>query len=279
MKCPSCGAEIGNTKFCEYCGSQISSEMQKEQEQLNKKGCPKCGSTNITYKRENQGEVREKKSKQVIHRTVAVCKDCGETWFVDEGVKKKKTWLWVLGWLFIFPLPLTILLLRKKDMNKILKYGIITVAWITYIVIAFSGGSEGEKTDVSVDDITTTISVSEQTTEATTEQITEKSTEKKTETTTKKAKSDSGIRPEFKKTMDDYESFFDEYIEFMETYENSDNSFEMLAEYTDFMTKYSKAMKSMDEMDEEDMSDEEFAYYLEVTARINAKLTKFEASH
>ena len=47
MKCPSCGAEIGTSNFCEYCGSQITAEMQKELEQLNKSGCPKCGSTNI----------------------------------------------------------------------------------------------------------------------------------------------------------------------------------------------------------------------------------------
>ena len=93
MKCPNCGAEVGNNKFCEYCGSQISVEMQKEQEQLNKKTCPKCGSTNISYSRENQGEIRGKNSKQIVHRTVALCKDCGETWFADKEVKKKKTWL------------------------------------------------------------------------------------------------------------------------------------------------------------------------------------------
>lgn len=144
MKCPNCGAEISNTKYCEYCGTQISADMQKEQEQLNKKGCPKCGSSNVTFKRENQGEVRGKNSKRVIHRTVGLCKDCGETWYADDApVKKSNTWLWVLGWIFIFPVPLTILMLRKKDMNKVLKYGIIAVAWIVYIAIALSGGGEG----------------------------------------------------------------------------------------------------------------------------------------
>ena len=47
MRCPNCGAEIGNSEKCEYCGSAISVDMKKEQEILNKKGCPKCGSTNI----------------------------------------------------------------------------------------------------------------------------------------------------------------------------------------------------------------------------------------
>ena len=147
MKCQNCGAEIGNSKFCEYCGSQITADMQKEQEQLNKKGCPKCGSSNISFKRENQGEVRGKNSKRVIHRTVGVCKDCGATWYADGEAKKKKTWLWVLGWIFIFPLPLTIILVRKKDMNKILKYSIIAVAWIVYLAIGLSGGTSDTNTN------------------------------------------------------------------------------------------------------------------------------------
>ena len=53
---------------------------------------------------------------------------------------KRKTWLWVLGWLFIFPLPLTILLLRKKEMKAPLKYGIIAGAWIIYLIIALAAG-------------------------------------------------------------------------------------------------------------------------------------------
>lgn len=170
MKCPNCGAEIGNTKFCEYCGSQITADMQKEQEQLKKKGCPKCGSSNITFKRENQGEVRNKNSKKVIHRTVGVCKDCGTTWYADGAVKKRKTWLWVLGWIFIFPLPLTLILWKKKDMNNILKYGIIAVAWIAYIVIAISGMANKSDTATtnSNTETFTTVAVAETTTTETT---------------------------------------------------------------------------------------------------------------
>lgn len=145
MKCPSCGAEIGDSKVCEFCGSRISVDMQKEQEQLNKQGCPKCGSTNIEFKRENQGEIHGKNVKQVVHTTVGYCKDCGYTWYPEgetvSAPKKRKTWLWVLGWICCFPIPLTILMLRKKDMKPILKYGIIALAWIVYIGIGISGNS------------------------------------------------------------------------------------------------------------------------------------------
>ncbi len=65
MKCPNCGAIIpANKKICEACGSQISYVMRREQEQINKQGCPQCGSSNIQFKRENQGEVRGKKQSE-----------------------------------------------------------------------------------------------------------------------------------------------------------------------------------------------------------------------
>ena len=145
MRCPNCGAEIGNSDKCEYCGSAISSEMRKEQEILNKKGCPKCGSTNIKFTRENHGEVSGKSSKTIVHKTVGICNDCGYTWYLEvEQPKKRKTWLWVLGWIFVFPVPLTILMLRKKDMKPILKYGIIAAAWIVYLIIGLGGNSSNK---------------------------------------------------------------------------------------------------------------------------------------
>jgi len=150
MRCPNCGAEIGNSDKCEYCGSFISADMKKEQEILNKKGCPKCGSTNVKYSRENHGEVKGKSSKTIVHKTVGICNDCGYTWYpnVDEP-KKRKTWLWVLGWVFIFPVPLTILMLRKKDMKPVLKYGIIAAAWIVYLLIGLGGNSSNNKSSTA----------------------------------------------------------------------------------------------------------------------------------
>ena len=114
MKCPNCGAEIkNNSKFCEFCGSAISTQMRREQEQLNKAGCPRCGSTNITFSREKQGEVKGKRGTAVVRSTVGVCKDCGCTWQADsdnKAPKKRRTWLWVLGWMY----PLQFLCFVKR---------------------------------------------------------------------------------------------------------------------------------------------------------------------
>ena len=132
MKCPNCGAET-QEPICEYCGTRVSAEVTP------KVRCSKCGSTNVSFKRENLGEIRGKRSKQVVRRTVGFCKDCGNTWYLGENTpKKRKTWLWVLGWIFIFPIPLTILLLRKKEMKPLIKYGLIAAAWILYLVVVFA---------------------------------------------------------------------------------------------------------------------------------------------
>ena len=58
----------------------------------------------------------------------------------QEPPKKRKTWLWVLGWICIFPVPLTIIMLNKKDMNKKARYGIIAAGWILYLLIGLGGG-------------------------------------------------------------------------------------------------------------------------------------------
>lgn len=158
MKCPNCGAEIeANSRKCSYCDSPITAEMQHENELLQKKGCPKCNSTNVTFSRENQGELRGKNAKKIVHKTVGLCKDCGYTWYLDAdgsgSSKPRKTWLWVLGWIFIFPVPLTILLLRKKDMNPVLKYVIIGLAFAVYfswMVIGMSSSDDKKTTDSAI---------------------------------------------------------------------------------------------------------------------------------
>ena len=144
MKCPSCGADIDmKSKQCTFCGAYITSDMRKEREMVTKEGCPKCGSSNITFNREKQGEYKGKNGTSIVRSTVGFCKDCGHTWTPSTPPKKKDhTALWVLGWICIFPLPLTILLLRKKELKPLIKYGSIVLAWLVYLVIGLSGNSD-----------------------------------------------------------------------------------------------------------------------------------------
>ena len=181
MKCPSCGAET-NGKFCEYCGSELPKDK------VNVGVCPKCGNSNISFKRERIGTATQRTSRknvigtgrtgqsvsQSTYRTVGLCQNCGHTWNPNAGSKSsgKKTWLWVLGWICIFPVPLTILLLRKKDMKPAVKYGIIAVAWLLFFAIGSSGNSETDTTQSNLPASTEIVRV-ERATTGTIEDVTE----------------------------------------------------------------------------------------------------------
>ena len=112
MKCPHCGAE---TKLnpCEYCGSQLPQEQPTVIIQNHYYGTAPQGAQN-TQPRATQTAPK----------------------------KKSNTWLWVLGWIFLFPLPLTILLLRNKTMKAGLKYTLIVLAWLLFFVIGLTAEPE-----------------------------------------------------------------------------------------------------------------------------------------
>lgn len=54
--------------------------------------------------------------------------------------RRRRTWLWVLGWIFIFPVPATILISRR-DWNIVTKTFLIILVWIAYLAIASRGSS------------------------------------------------------------------------------------------------------------------------------------------
>lgn len=202
MKCPNCGAETTG-KICEFCNSELPSEPVKG-------SCPKCGGTKIKFNREKVGTTSQSVSRAKVkrgkgkgntqrvsnttYRTVGFCQDCGHTW-TTSGSSTTSTvgktsgapmWLWVVGWICIFPIPLTILMLRKKDMNPKVKYGIIGAAWVIYLLIGASGGSSKGSGDRSTTEPNTQIPVQTQVTEKqeTTEPVTEAEVEKTTESST-----------------------------------------------------------------------------------------------
>lgn len=114
--------------------------------------CPRCGSTNIQYRRENQGEVRRGKKKYIVHKTIGICHDCGKTW---DGNRKERSsnpsvGAWVCLWLFLFPVALTIVL-YKSNLDKRLKYGLIGAMWGFFVIVGIIGGKNSTETGTSND--------------------------------------------------------------------------------------------------------------------------------
>lgn len=79
---------------------------------------------------------------------------------------------------------------------------------------------------------------------------------------------------DFYAAMDEYELFFDEYIAFMEEYNGSDDPTIYMDDYADFINQYAKTMEALTNIDTDSLTDEELAYYTEVTTRIYGKLAE-----
>lgn len=109
--CGNCSTVIESGNYCPMCGVRAGQTPDT---------CPRCGRQYYSN----------------------ACPDCGylppySASAVSSGsAKTRRTWLWVLGWIFIFPLPLT-LLLWKRPMNKYAKWGIIAAAWLVYLAMGF----------------------------------------------------------------------------------------------------------------------------------------------
>ncbi|WP_026507304.1 DUF6591 domain-containing protein [Butyrivibrio sp. MC2013] len=82
----------------------------------------------------------------------------------------------------------------------------------------------------------------------------------------------SDIRPEFKQAMDDYEDFYDEYIDFMKKYNENPTDTKLLGEYFDMLTELEEMNESFSEWEDDDLNDAELEYYLDVNARVEKKM-------
>ncbi len=149
--CPHCGAALkinptSKNATCEFCGATLL--LDNDVQHIQYDNAEEAG---YQFEKGRQRAQAEKKRYNTSNSEQ-----------YRKPSKKRKTWLWVLGWICIFPLPLTILLLRKKDIKPILKYGIIATTWIIYLLIGFAGRS-GDSDKVPVQPSTPVVVESTQT--------------------------------------------------------------------------------------------------------------------
>ena len=82
------------------------------------------------------------------------------------------------------------------------------------------------------------------------------------------------IRPEFKKAVDEYEKFFEEYCELVTKLESDPNDKELLLAYNDYMKQYVTTMQEFEALGNEEMNEAETEYYLKAQARITKMLAE-----
>lgn len=129
-QCPHCGANMRYEEDkkqvnCEFCGATLI--VDDETHNLRMSNGEEFGYQFEKGRQRAQAENNTGTSQAVSAQSI------------PAQPKKRKTWLWVLGWIFIFPVPLTIILLKKPNMTKKVKYILIAAAWIVYILLMVAG--------------------------------------------------------------------------------------------------------------------------------------------
>ncbi len=144
LTCPNCGARLQidpdrKQVYCEHCGTKLLVDDNVHHIQYD-------NAEEAGYKFEKGRQRAMAESRMPGSQAMPYQQPQQFRYAQQNPPKKRRTWLWVLGWIFIFPIPLTILMLRKKDMKPAIKYGIIAAAWIIYLAIGASGNSKDTNT-------------------------------------------------------------------------------------------------------------------------------------
>ena len=255
--CPHCGARLTvdnrhDSAVCDYCGMPFPVEKPIER-------------------------LREAQPVYAAAQAAAA-----------QPPEKKHTLLWVLGWIFIFPVPLTILMLRNRSLPTWARYGIIAAGWIVYLLIAFSrpksDGTQPAEPEYRTPAVTETVpepTKPTQTTKTTAPAVSEMPKEAEPEPEAagiepkepeSQAPSEDGVSPAFKETMDSYEAYFDEYIAVMESVSNGSSDLNTLLRYAEFMEQYAEVTEKLENLDTSEMSEADHDYYTKVMLRIDKKL-------
>lgn len=138
--CPGCGAQLEvdvdlKQATCPYCNKTFP--VDDEVQRFEMQGAAQAGYEFEKGRQQAQAEFAAQQQPQQVYVNVQPA----------QPPKKRKTWLWVLGWIFIFPIPLTLIMLNNETVKQKLKppvrYGIIVAGWLLYLAIGFGYGGSG----------------------------------------------------------------------------------------------------------------------------------------
>jgi hypothetical protein len=123
-KCENCGTVFEKSNFCPQCGVKAGARP---------KVCPRCGTRYYSAACPDCGYIRSQGA--VPAAAAYTTPPYYDAPSPPQPARRRLTWLWVLGWIFIFPLPLTVLAVNNRNLNFTAKTIIITASWFLYFVI------------------------------------------------------------------------------------------------------------------------------------------------
>ena len=143
IKCPYCSSDLvideeKNIAVCEYCGAKllIDDEIEKKPYDAEESGYnfEKGRQRAIDEYRKSRGFSSESIQDTVDAVEDFLDKNIGAVTVKDEN-NKSKWWLWILGWVFFFPIPLSILIYRTDKLEKKAKIILIIILWTLVLYI------------------------------------------------------------------------------------------------------------------------------------------------
>lgn len=150
-KCPNCGTVYENGNFCSVCGVRADAKA---------KICPSCGCKYFSSACPECGYRAEGQASKTAYGgqdTPLVIWEIANPDIKPEEAqnssgkkskasqnKKLKTVLWVMGWIMIFPIPLTILIRRNEKIKKFWKVVLIILVWLVYLGIYWGSAKSAE---------------------------------------------------------------------------------------------------------------------------------------
>ena len=139
LSCTNCGAQLSIDEdrtevVCQYCGTKMLVDKEKVNDQ----------------EAEEAGYQFEKGRQRAQEEAV-----------VPDKKKNNMIW-WVLGWIFFFPAPVTILIARSKKLDTKWKAILLTAFWGIFLIMGAFSSSEEENKQLVTEQETMTESVTEQ---------------------------------------------------------------------------------------------------------------------
>lgn len=160
LTCPNCGAKLEvdaslGKAYCQYCGAQVLIDEEKRNIKLDN-----AEETGYQFEKGRQRAQMEARAQESINRrqqqgSFSMPQNnyaYANPQVVVQPQKKRHTVLWVLGWIFFFPIPLTIVIWRSK-LPKVAKIILSLLLW-GFLISAANSSDEAVEQNVSAPVIT-----------------------------------------------------------------------------------------------------------------------------
>lgn len=116
-RCEACGTSLEDMSVCPECGMEAGAQKGSCPPGVELPALEACRNGNADLEALPDGEGAGSAKRR----------------------KTRRTWVWVLGWLALFPLPLTMLAMRGKHRKHPGRLGLCAAAWLLYGLLAVGG--------------------------------------------------------------------------------------------------------------------------------------------